>query len=545
MAGFETGDFCGWESGQGGSCDVEDLLREIDQASSQTENVSALTSALTATLETGFIPDELKEAIEEASEVFANFSADSRNELLTIGEAHRMALIGIDGPSVGEALARLTPVIEAAYSDPSASNSKNILLMFSAESSLESPLPLSEDTHLTFIGSVIYAQWLFDSFPSSYFSPAGANKLLLSPTLCRTAVGASSASAIAQIVVRNIFVMIYRIASGVLNSAEAIVNCSTGGVTDTVAGVVLDAVEGCILTNVVDWIEVQADAQCLENAPELPLDWFLTDAIDCAVGAVPCVGDVWAVVANAIGVVQSVENLVNGICSVITNHEPLYDACDSCSSGNPDFVASCGGLTWKGFSSCFDPTNATPQVSCPGGISCPASTGNGTIKLTGGSLAGQALSASEWEITVSPGQPITGTVQCETDNFMGSNAVAPFGYTWTWGTRETAIVGINGWIPTGKRQWSVPISLTAPTSPGTYYILFAFNGEFNMSQVLSCDNWSVSGIIWHDGNDYFDMDPTRLEFAHSCGFVRNWRYRNNGGYRDWEVPALPVKVVVD
>lgn len=171
--------------------------------------------------------------------------------------------------------------------------------------------------------------------------------------------------------------------------------------------------------------------------------------------------------------------------------------------------------------------------------------GNGTIHVTGGVLANQALSSSSWEISVDAGQTITGTVNISTNNLMISSAVAPFGYTWTWGPRETAVVEVNDWIPTGVTNWSVPISLTAPSEDGVYYILFGFNGEYNMSQVMSCHNWAApTPIIWNDGNDYHDLDETRLEFAHINGYAQEWEYYFSSGRTTWEIPVAPIKIIV-
>jgi len=177
-------------------------------------------------------------------------------------------------------------------------------------------------------------------------------------------------------------------------------------------------------------------------------------------------------------------------------------------------------------------------------VANPQTQGAGTIFLTGGTLAGQSLSASNWQVTVQPGAAISGTVQGQTTNTMGSNAVAPFGYTWTWGNRQSSIVTVNSWINTGATSFSVPISLTAPSSPGTYYILFGFNGEYDMTQVLSCTNWASGDPVWNDGNDYFDMSGSQLTAAHSAGYVAAWPYKTGSGYTNTNVPTMPVKIVV-
>lgn len=166
------------------------------------------------------------------------------------------------------------------------------------------------------------------------------------------------------------------------------------------------------------------------------------------------------------------------------------------------------------------------------------------IVLTGGVLAGQSLSGSKWTIYVEPNEYIKGNIECKTYNSNSPDAVMPFGYTWTWGKRESSIVTVNEWIPTGGRYWDISINLRAPSERGTYYIIFSANGEFNMEQVLSSTSWVYRRIVWHDGNDFHDMDDNNLLFAHEKGYVSNWPYLNDTGYHVANVPVMPIKVIV-
>jgi hypothetical protein len=166
------------------------------------------------------------------------------------------------------------------------------------------------------------------------------------------------------------------------------------------------------------------------------------------------------------------------------------------------------------------------------------------IVLTGGVLAGQSLSGSKWTIYVEPKENIEGNVKCKTYNSNSPDAVVPFGYTWTWGKRESSIVTIDNWIPTGGRYWDISIDLRAPSEPKTYYIIFGTNGEFDMEQVFSSTSWVYRKIVWYDGNDFHDMDDNNLLFAHKNGYVSNWPYLNDTGYHIANVPVMPIKVVV-
>jgi len=174
-------------------------------------------------------------------------------------------------------------------------------------------------------------------------------------------------------------------------------------------------------------------------------------------------------------------------------------------------------------------------------------TGSGTVFLTGGTIGGHSLSAENWHIEAEAGETLSGNITFDVENVLSSSARSPLGYSWNWGNRETDLVEIDNNINSGTTSWNVPISLSAPSVPGNYYILFGFNGaEFSISQVLSCDNWAAGGDVqWGDGNDYVDLDGLKLEYAHAYGYVPDWAYRmNDMDYSDRDIPVMPVLVHV-
>ena len=168
----------------------------------------------------------------------------------------------------------------------------------------------------------------------------------------------------------------------------------------------------------------------------------------------------------------------------------------------------------------------------------------GELRLVGGTLAGQPVSASSWEVEVAAGAPITGTVQLQTNNTMGGSAIAPLGYTWTWGDRITSLVQVAASIGSGQQTWDVPVNLTAPNAPGTYYLVFAFNGELNLSQILSCTNWTVPAPGWNDGNDIVDIGSGQMATAQTLGYVPSWPYRYPDGFYPFDIPIAAIRLVV-
>ena len=166
------------------------------------------------------------------------------------------------------------------------------------------------------------------------------------------------------------------------------------------------------------------------------------------------------------------------------------------------------------------------------------------IFLEGGTLAGQSLSGSEWSINVLPEQAIAGNVTCR---YYGSRSIpsviVPFGYTWTWGNRSSSMVTLSSNIPQTESTSTYSLNLQAPLDEGTYYILFGLRGEYNMSQIFSCTNWTAGSPVWNDGNDYFDMDDNTLFFAHENGYV-SWDILMPGGYQETTYGVMPIRVNV-
>lgn len=168
----------------------------------------------------------------------------------------------------------------------------------------------------------------------------------------------------------------------------------------------------------------------------------------------------------------------------------------------------------------------------------------GTVSLNaGGSLNGQTVDANNYWIQVDPGEQINGTVKIHTHNNMGGGAVAPLGYTVTWGSRSSQPVQTHGWIGTGGQNYNIGINKTAPTTEGQYYIWISFRGEFNISQVMSGSNWTTS-VQWNDGNDIgWDFDATQYQQARDHGQVLN-PIKVSSGYQDGWMPANWVGVQV-
>ncbi|MCX6878450.1 MAG: hypothetical protein NTW21_32245 [Verrucomicrobia bacterium] len=174
----------------------------------------------------------------------------------------------------------------------------------------------------------------------------------------------------------------------------------------------------------------------------------------------------------------------------------------------------------------------------------------GTVRLlAGGLLNANSLDPAHPLITVAPGAPIDGTIMVSAENRMPGSAVAPLGGTADWGERSAAHWMTNGSIATGTHTYSVAVSKTAPTAPGTYHIVLAFAGEFNTAQIFSRTSWAAlpgGAVTWNDGNDVaFDWGPQQFADAQRDGAVlTRLQHPATTGFFPFYLPAAVVTVRV-
>lgn len=344
--GFASGTSCAWTVSD---CSLDFILDRLNNATSASDNEAALLAAVEKSI--GSVPPEVHEAIAAIASFNAEFP-ESKGAFLSISQAHDLATMSLDSPpTLQAALAALTSDVEQAYANPQAARNARTLLMFSSTPQILSPLPLTPETRLTVAGSITYSAWLTEHFPVAF---AASTKI--SQAECLSKIRLNQIAAASQIVIRNVAVVIFKIASAILNSAEAIVNCTSGGATEAL-GIVLDATEGCVVSQFVSWVEVDADSDCVGNITGPP------SAVSCIAGLAPCLGDIESVISNAIGVAQASENIVNGVCTAINQRQGLIAACNAgCPECSELEVETACGLS--NLSACFDPLNAVPTVSC-------------------------------------------------------------------------------------------------------------------------------------------------------------------------------------
>jgi hypothetical protein len=156
---------------------------------------------------------------------------------------------------------------------------------------------------------------------------------------------------------------------------------------------------------------------------------------------------------------------------------------------------------------------------------------------------GDFNSMSNKTLTVSAGSTIRGEIKLQAINSGHSDAIAPLIWTPSWGDHSTSWKLINGWISTGQSEQQAQISFVAPTTPGTYHIVFAFQWEKNGSQVASASNWAQGSDKWNDGNDIAELTAAQISEAQVNGHTEdNWL--TGSGYKQICLPCDAITLAV-
>jgi hypothetical protein len=187
-----------------------------------------------------------------------------------------------------------------------------------------------------------------------------------------------------------------------------------------------------------------------------------------------------------------------------------------------------------------DKQAATSELSIP---TLPDGTG-GQIRILSGTGSFASVSHTNKVLNVSPGSSLIGTVKLQTINLGHRDAVAPLIYTPSWGDHSTSWKLINRWIPTGQSEQRAQVSLVAPTTPGTYHIMFAVSWELTGDQVASMTDYGVGHDVWNDGNDIAELNTAQLASAQVNGYVFDNNLSGDLVYRSRPIPADAITVIV-
>jgi hypothetical protein len=172
----------------------------------------------------------------------------------------------------------------------------------------------------------------------------------------------------------------------------------------------------------------------------------------------------------------------------------------------------------------------------------PGSTSSLAIQSGTGSFL--SVSSLNEIIVAGPGEMISGDVTFLSVNTWASSAAMVYIGTPSWGDSSQSYwtISVNHDVGTNTYA-SSGISLTAPSIPGTYYLILAFRAELNGAQVASATNWLYGDPVWDDGNDIADFNEAQIAEAQANGRTSgSWLLAE--GYTVLAIPADAITLVV-
>lgn len=140
----------------------------------------------------------------------------------------------------------------------------------------------------------------------------------------------------------------------------------------------------------------------------------------------------------------------------------------------------------------------------------------GAIRIASGTGAFAPIRSSLKSLSVQPGVPLAGTVTLQVSDLAPSFVTVPLIYTPSWGDQKTAWRLIS-FLKRGESTIQARLDAQAPSEPGKYHILFAFNQEMNGGNVASGTNWAFGQDLWYDGNDIAQFDASQILEAQQFG----------------------------
>ncbi|HYD02691.1 MAG TPA: LamG-like jellyroll fold domain-containing protein [Alphaproteobacteria bacterium] len=169
---------------------------------------------------------------------------------------------------------------------------------------------------------------------------------------------------------------------------------------------------------------------------------------------------------------------------------------------------------------------------------------NTTLKIHSGNINGQTLSNTQREITVQPGQTISGTLNLAYTSEWHPGAVIKLSGTSSWGDNSASFKD-HGHLPTpASGVQTVNVNYIAPATPGTYNIIFAYMPTYTDAEVMSMTHYEIGSPVWNDGNDIADWSQSKITETNTKGWTYENRLRSGNKYEQWHVASTAIKVNV-
>jgi hypothetical protein len=145
----------------------------------------------------------------------------------------------------------------------------------------------------------------------------------------------------------------------------------------------------------------------------------------------------------------------------------------------------------------------------------------------GGDVNGQPIDGTNTTVFVTVGEPLAISAKLRAYNAEPSASVVPVAGTATWDDRESQVWTIAGDL--GGPGWytlTAAVQKTAPTVPGTYYLIFGMAPHFTGAQVMSASSANCgSAALWYDGNDRgWDWEAREFDESRDDGYTTIWQW---------------------
>jgi len=168
---------------------------------------------------------------------------------------------------------------------------------------------------------------------------------------------------------------------------------------------------------------------------------------------------------------------------------------------------------------------------------------NSTLHIISGTGQFSSVSSNK-TIVVPPGEQLNGEITMEKNSIYPDNWSTPMIGTPSWGNASISWWQISNSTPIGKSNLTTQINLTAPETPGIYYIIFAFSCEQTGGQVASATDWHNKEIVWGDGNDLATLNASQIAQLQTKGFVTSIWLGENRKYGPADTIGDAIAVIV-
>ena len=141
----------------------------------------------------------------------------------------------------------------------------------------------------------------------------------------------------------------------------------------------------------------------------------------------------------------------------------------------------------------------------------------GTLEITSLAVDGEALPVAAPVIEVGQGQAVDLAVGIQYDTASATAAIRPLFLVPSWSSGTPGPTRLLAEVSHGSAD-TVAVDVTAPTEPGSYYLLFGVFNECCAENFASATSWLFHGDpVWGDGNDLTDLSIEEIASIQGAG----------------------------